>query len=584
MERGTEKRKKWNIQKYLIFCAMCFVLPIIIFMAVSNLFAAQLMMEKIAASTGNTSVLYAQYLDEKMVTLDHYLLNLGMNDVSFSEFASAQNEAEAWLAGNKLKSQVSSDESLYETISEGIFFYSKSSKIFMRYTNTAETLEQQKAIEERIKAVVGKIEEGERSITAEWFSEKIGEKYYVFRIYNYKGIYYGSWCNVDKILENLVRIQIEDSEKILLLDSDGNPLSSWEELETISDLKKESSGYSVNGKKHSYMIVSEPIWKEAYYLTIFIKDQDIHNSIQSLIQNLAVLLALSVLILIVFLNSTKKRIGKPLENLSRKMGQVEKGDLTVTLPAQEQIREFSEMNTSFNSMVQEIKNLRIQVYEEIVQRQKTELEFLKIQIKPHFFINALNLIFNYARMDEIAAVKAITMNLVRHFRYTLYGKNLVPIREEIAFIQNYLQINEWKNKDSCSVKFIPDIPEEMQEIQIPILAIQTFVENSIKFGENEQNQTNIMVKAEKRENQMICLLIQDSGRGFGEQTLMLLNRGERIADQPGRHVGIENVRNRMKILYGEDALLRFYNREEGGAAVEITIPAEVKEKNELTDR
>ena len=133
----------------------------------------------------------------------------------------------------------------------------------MRYTNTAETLEQQKAIEERIKAVVGKIEEGERSITAEWFSEKIGEKYYVFRIYNYKGIYYGSWCNVDKILENLVRIQIEDSEKILLLDSDGNPLSSWEELETISDLKKESSGYSVNGKKHSYMIVSEPIWKEA---------------------------------------------------------------------------------------------------------------------------------------------------------------------------------------------------------------------------------------------------------------------------------------------------------------------------------
>ena len=256
----------------------------------------------------------------------------------------------------------------------------------------------------------------------------------------------------------------------------------------------------------------------------------------------------------------------------------------MTLPAQEQIREFSEMNTSFNSMVQEIKNLRIQVYEEIVQRQKTELEFLKIQIKPHFFINALNLIFNYARMDEIAAVKAITMNLVRHFRYTLYGKNLVPIREEIAFIQNYLQINEWKNKDSCSVKFIPDIPEEMQEIQIPILAIQTFVENSIKFGENEQNQTNIMVKAEKRENQMICLLIQDSGRGFGEQTLMLLNRGERIADQPGRHVGIENVRNRMKILYGEDALLRFYNREEGGAAVEITIPAEVKEKNELTDR
>jgi len=583
MKLREEKRKKGNIKKYFIFCAMCFVLPIIIFMTVSNLFAAHLMMEKIAASVGNTAVLYAQYLDEKMVTLDHYLINLGMNHVSFSEFASAQEESEIWLSGNRLKNQVSSDESLYETISEGMFFYQKKSKTLMKHTNTVETLEQQKAIEDKIKTLVGKIEESQRSITAEWFSENIGNEYYIFRIYNYKGVYYGSWCNVDKILENLVRIQIEDSEKILLLDSEGKPLSSWEELETISDLNKESSSYTVDGKNDRYMIVKQPIWKEAYYLTIFIKDQDLQNGIQSLIQNMIILLIISIFLLIVFLNSTKKRIGNPIKNLSGKMKQVEKGDLTVTLPAEERMQEFSEMNISFNSMVQEIKNLRIQVYEEILQRQKTELEFLQIQIKPHFFMNALNLIFNYARMDEIAAVKAITMNLVRHFRYTLYGKNLVTIREEISFIHNYLEINEWKNRDSCSVNFISYIPEDLEEIQIPILAIQTFVENSIKFGENEENQTEIVVSAKEREDNAICLLICDSGKGFEEQTLLCLNRGGRIEDQPGRHVGIENVRNRIRILYGENASLRFYNRSEGGAAVEIIIPTEVKEKDELID-
>lgn len=587
MEQGKErkgKRKKHTIQSYLIFCAICFVLPIIVFMAVSNLFAAHLMMEKIASSVKSTVTLYGQYLDEKMTTLDNYLINLGMNNISFSEFASSQKESQIWLAGNRLKNQVSNDVSLYESISEGIFFYQKENEILMKYTNTVENLEQQKALEERMETFVNKMDESERSIAAEWFSEEIGDSYYVFRIYNYKGVFYGSWCNVDKILENLIRIRIEDSEKILLLDSQGVPLSDWEELNDISGSDTMLYKEEMSGKEGRYMIVSQPIWKDAYHLTVLIKNQDIQSGIHSLLQNMSVLLVVSVAILIVFLNSTKIRIGRPLKNISLKMKQVETGDLTVSLPTEERIREFSEMNSSFNSMVQEMKHLKIQVYEEIVQRQKTELEFLQIQIKPHFFMNALNLIFNYARMDQIATVKAITLNLVRHFRYTLYGKNLVSIREEIAFIHNYLEINEWKNRDSCSIRFVSQIPEELQEIRIPILAIQTFVENSIKFGEDEQSQTLITVRAEKKTEQMVRLLILDSGKGFGEEILDCLNRGEGIVDQPGTHIGIENVRSRIHILYGEEAKLRFYNREEGGAAVEILIAAEVKNGNELTDR
>ena len=119
------KRKKRNIQEYLMFCAMCFVLPIILFMTFSNIFAVHLMTERIAASVRNTVVLYAQYLDEKRNTLDNYLINLGMNNINFSEFGSSQNESQIWLAGTRLKNQVRSDESLYESILEGIFFIRK---------------------------------------------------------------------------------------------------------------------------------------------------------------------------------------------------------------------------------------------------------------------------------------------------------------------------------------------------------------------------------------------------------------------------------------------------------------------------
>lgn len=578
------ERKKVNIQGYLMICAVCFILPIILLMAISNIFAVHLMMDRIADSVRNTVVLYGQYMDEKMNTLDNYLVNLGINNINFSEFGSAQNPSQILLYGTRLKNQVRNEESLYEGILEGIFFYQKEEECLIKYTNAVETVKQQKALEEKMKELAKKIRESERSIAAEWFSEKINESYYVFRIYSYKDVCYGSWCNVDKILSNLIEIQIEDSEKILLLDSEGTPLSSWEELENISISWEESTcKYRISGGNQEYMMVSVPIWKQEYYVTVFIRNRDITQEISSLVQNMTVLIGISIMLLLVFMNSTKHKISRPLKNLSLKMKQVEKGKLETTLPAEEQIWEFSQANSSFNSMVQEIKNLKIQVYEEIVQRQKTELEFLQIQIKPHFFINALNLIFNYARMEELSTVKALTMNLVRHFRYTLYGKNLVPIREEIAFIHNYLEINEWKNRDSCSIEFIAKIPKEFEETEIPILLIQTFVENSIKFGENEEGHTEIVVEVKKKEKDIICISIFDGGKGFSKEMLDYLNTGQGIIEKPGTHVGIENVKSRLKILYGKKATLHFYNREKGGAAIEIAIIGGTN-NNELTDR
>lgn len=583
MGRKKQKRKKYNIQQYLLFYAVCFILPIIFFMAVSNIFAVHLMMEKVVDSVRNTVVLYAQYLDEKMNTLDNYLVNLGMNNIHFSEFASSRSESQILLAGTRLNNQVKSDESLYESILEGIFFYRKEDDILMKYTNAIETFEQQKAIEKEIRVFADEMEERERAIAVEWFAQKIEDRYYVFRMYSYKGVYYGSWCNVEKILANLMRIQIEASEKILLLDSEGIPLSSWKDLKNISAFRENFSDNHSNWQNDSYILVSEPIWNEAYFVTVLIRSQDIEGGVNSLILNMMVLIPISVVILFVSMNFTKRRIGTPLKNLSFKMKQVEKGDLTVTLSTEERIQEFSQVNQSFNHMVQEIKHLRIQVYEEIVQRQKTELEFLRIQIRPHFFVNALNLIFNYARMDDISAVKAITLNLVRHFRYTLYGRTLVPIKEEISFIHNYLEINKWKNRDSCSVRFTSQIPEELQDIEIPILAIQTFVENSIKFGEDKYNHTEILVRAERMDEETIIISIFDDGKGFMREMLDSLNRGEGIVDKPGTHVGIENVRNRLKILYGKEAALHFYNREEGGAAVEIRIVTREIKNNEFID-
>ena len=125
---------------------------------------------------------------------------------------------------------------------------------------------------------------------------------------------------------------------------------------------------------------------------------------------------------------------------------VEEGDLDVVLSTESNTTEFYVLNDSFNKMLKEIKNLKIKVYEEKIEKQKAQLDFLQIQTNPHFFINAMNVLYNYARLDNMEMVKNMTLSLVKHFRYTLYGETWVLLEEEVEFIQNYLNIENPKKE------------------------------------------------------------------------------------------------------------------------------------------
>ena len=279
-----------------------------------------------------------------------------------------------------------------------------------------------------------------------------------------------------------------------------------------------------------------------------------------------VLFLVSTGLFLLFFRFTQKQIGKPLKELSDRLNQIEGGELSVRMKEEGQVREFLEVSRSFNDMVQEIENLKIQVYEEQLQKQTAKLEFLQIQTNPHFFINAMNLILNYARLNMITEVQEFTRNLIRHFRYTLYGKNLVTVNEELDFIRNYIDMQQKKDMGAHAVKLDIRVKEEMEKIFIPILSIQTFVENSMKYGESALGKTYIRIEVTETEENRVKIRISDTGNGFSEEELEYLRSGEDEWD--GRkHIGVTNVRNRLKILYGENFELRFFNDEKSGGEV-----------------
>ena len=547
--------------------AMCFILPIILFLLFSNTYAIRLMRQQVASSDRNTIELYAKQLDTKLDSFQDYLVNIGMNRICFSQFSSATDKDEAQLRGYELQNEMKEELYLYEDVTEGVFFYQPAQDVYIRHMMYVETVAVQDAIEQTIKELIAGMQQENEVIEARWFEKTLEEESYLFRIYYYKGVYYGSWNNVPRLLKNLVNTDIEGVEKILLLNKNYEPLDNWEKWDQIeTDLPSAVRQEYQTDTDGTYMVLGSRLQSGRYFLFCFIRTKDILGSLQTFRYWILIMFAVSAGLLLLFLQLTQKQFGKPLKDLSDRLNKIENGELGVRMEEEGQVRELLEVSRSFNDMVQEIQNLKIQVYEERLQKQTAKLEFLQIQTNPHFFINAMNMILNYARLNMIDEVREFTRSLIRHFRYTLYGKNWVTVKEEFDFISNYIEMQQKKDMGMHAVELDIQIEKGMEAAQIPILSIQTFVENSMKYGETEEGKTSVTIQVIKTEENRLRIRISDTGSGFGEEELERLRSGEDKWD--GRkHIGVTNVRNRLKILYGENFKLCFFNDQNSGGAV-----------------
>lgn len=266
----------------------------------------------------------------------------------------------------------------------------------------------------------------------------------------------------------------------------------------------------------------------------------------------------------------------PLNKVLRAMKRVRSGDLDTRVEGEEQSDEFHILSQSFNSMMDEIQSLRINVYEEQISKQKEELQRLQLQVKPHFFLNTLNIIYNLAKVKNYERVQEMTISLIKYFRFMFRSNTtFVMLNEELEHTRNYLRIHSLRFPERLT--WSVEAPEYLSETPIPPLIIQTFVENSIKYAVSLDEPIHISISLEFIEakgKESINLRIQDNGPGFDDEVLKLLQQGTNLGNEQGEHTGIWNVQRRLKLLYGDEAELRFRNDEQrGGAIVELIFPA-----------
>jgi two-component system LytT family sensor kinase len=191
---------------------------------------------------------------------------------------------------------------------------------------------------------------------------------------------------------------------------------------------------------------------------------------------------------------------------------------------------------------------------------------LQNQINPHFLFNTLNSVSSLVRFDPDTA-RELIIKLATILRRLLSSTDaFVPLREEMEFIDNYLDIEV--------VRFGPDklhVVKELDpaslDVMIPAMLLQPLVENSIKHGISSKIDGGSITLRSRISGTKVIVEVEDDGIGMGAAQLL-----ERPTGLGGTGIGMANVAERLKVLYGDTARMTIDSREGKGTLVRLRMP------------
>ncbi|MCI0693164.1 histidine kinase [candidate division KSB1 bacterium] len=214
----------------------------------------------------------------------------------------------------------------------------------------------------------------------------------------------------------------------------------------------------------------------------------------------------------------------------------------------------------FVNMVREHQRQRLKAAELERQLTAARLQALQMQLNPHFLFNTLNVISS-TMYDDVKAADKMMADLSDLLRKTLNGANWQEhaLKNELELVELYVKIMKARFHDKLLVKM--DIDDETLEALVPGFVLQPLVENSIRYGMESLQSTEIAISSRK-ENGRMKLIVRDNGPGIADAPGEIRNNG----------VGLSNTAERLERLYGRNHRFHFRNMREGGLEVEMEIP------------
>ncbi len=291
---------------------------------------------------------------------------------------------------------------------------------------------------------------------------------------------------------------------------------------------------------------------------------------------LAVILCVYLELLILMNVLLSRKLTEPLRRLQESVGAVEEGGAPPAIYVGG-TTETRELGAAIQHMVDRLRQLSDDMVREHAAKQKSELNALQAQINPHFLYNTLDIIVwmieNGQREDAVRVVTA----LARFFRLSLAkGRNIIPVRDELEHVRNYLLIQEMRYKNKFRYQIT--CPEEAAGLTTIKLVVQPIVENAIYHSMDFMDGDGLIDIRAATDGQTLTITISDNGLGMPPDVVERLltappQPGPQSTGKRGSGIGLRNVQERIRLYFGPDYGVTIQSEPDEGTVVTLRLPA-----------
>ena len=519
---------------------------------------------------------YAQQLARDIGSLEAYIKNLYGNNVHYQMLKRPQITEDQWmLASYYLNNNFSTKADNLDYFG-GVFYYDQDwdslNSEFSSYPYAGDSYRLNQAVKAEVRMHTGEKMPYEKIMAYE------GEIYLLY-ILGDRGKYLGYAVNLSGYFV------LRENMQLIISDEQGNILANLGDrlLDEASAVEKLKGGTDKSGLK--YMISRAAVEGQNLQLMLIHKDEKLAFWNQAEFWLLFILIPLAAFaVLWNVYRFVKRIIYQPIDHFVHRLTEMKRGETPEASGGarkEKQLEEIRLINEKLDELIAEMGQLEQEKYKKEKEANAALLQYYQLQVRPHFFLNCLNIVASLLNENDVDTVKTMIFAVSRHFRYVFQDSDsLVTLAEEIEEVKAYCDIYIIKNAMPILLQISLD--EETKSCEIPILCVQTFVENSVKYAVNKGRVLSVSITAGRIEDDgkwYTKIHITDNGEGYRPEQLEQLNRPVTEFQYHSMQVGVDNIKYRIYLLYGEKAKLYFYNSPTGGAVTEILLPQRYKDEH-----
>lgn len=358
-------------------------------------------------------------------------------------------------------------------------------------------------------------------------------------------------------------------KEAVLLDRDGRAVTSLGQMDAADYESWLARGERVGTDgEHLYSCRTAPF--SQCRLLLIAERSTVLETLQRTRRDYAVILAAFLLLSLIPAAYLTGVIYRPLGELTSAMRKVSDGDLE----ARAEIASGDEIEVlagEFNRMLGKIEELIQQLLEEEQRKKDAELEALQYQITPHFMYNTLNAIKCAAVLKGERELGEAIEDFIELLQACVNKKGaFLTVAEDIRILERYIRLQEFRYDGQFSIQY--EIDPGARGCLVPRLVLQPLVENALLHGlDMKAEGGKLVIRAQAAEG-VLYLSVEDNGRGMTPEQIDSLLHSETRKTRGLTAVGVPNVRDRLRLYYGDRAGLRYQSGETGTTAV-IHMPA-----------